>query len=239
MKRSLKNHISDINKKIKRDECIFLISLINKKVKRNGMIRMKQRKEIKEITEAVFLIDMNIGFCEEGNLADPTIKHIVPNIIPIIRAVLEKGEGYFVVNDKHNRNSIELNRYAEHCHNEKESRTIKELAIYEEYATRTFYKNSTCALFAPGMMEMLMEMVKLKTVVLVGCCTDICIQNFAIALRNFFDELNMDVEIIVPKNAVETFHIPEIHDREENNNRAYTVMENTGIKLVKTMKEGN
>ena len=51
----------------------------------------------------------------------------------------------------------------------------------------------------------------------VGCCTDICIQNFAIALRNFFDELNMDVEIIVPKNAVETFHIPEIHDREENN----------------------
>ena len=84
-----------------------------------------------------------------------------------------------------------------------------------------------------------MEMVSLKTVVIVGCCTDICIQNFAIALRNFFDELNMDVEIIVPKNAVETFHIPEVHDREENNKRAYTVMENTGIKLVKTMKEGN
>ena len=200
---------------------------------------MKQRKEIKEITEAVFLIDMNVGFCEEGNLADPTIKHIVPNIIPIIRAVLEKGEGYFVVNDKHTDKSVELNRYAGHCHNEKEFRTIKELAIYEEYATRTFYKNSTCALFAPGMMEMLMEMVSLKTVVIVGCCTDICIQNFAIALRNFFDELNMDVEIIVPKNAVETFHIPEVHDREENNKRAYTVMENTGIKLVKTMKEGN
>ena len=200
---------------------------------------MKTKKEINQIEEALFLIDMNVGFCEEGNLADPTIKQIVPNIIPIIRAVLEKGEGFFVVNDKHTKDSTELKRYAGHCDNEKESRTIKELAIYEEYANRIFYKNSTCALFAPGMMEMLMEMASLKRVVIVGCCTDICIQNFAIALRNFFDELNMDVEIIVPKNAVETFHIPEVHDRDENNKRAYTVMENTGIKLVKTMKEGN
>lgn len=196
---------------------------------------MKERKDIRDITEAVFVIDMNVGFCEEGNLADPTIKHIVPNIIPIIRAVLEKGEGLFIVNDKHTKDSTELKRYAGHCDNEKESRTIKELAIYEEYANRLFYKNSTCALFAPGMMEMLMEMVALKRVVIVGCCTDICIQNFAIALRNFFDELNMDVEIIVPKNAVETFHIPEVHDRKENNERAYTVMENTGITLVKAM----
>ncbi len=199
---------------------------------------MKERKEIREIEEAVFQIDMNVGFCEEGNLADPTIKHIVPNIIPIIRAILEKGEGFFVVNDKHTDKSVELKRYAGHCDTEKESRTIKELEIYEEYATRIFYKNSTCALFAPGMMEMLMEMVNLKRVVIVGCCTDICIQNFAIALRNFFDELNMDVEIIVPINAVETFHIPEVHDRDENNKRAYTVMENTGISLVKEMKVG-
>jgi nicotinamidase-related amidase len=198
---------------------------------------MKTRKEINEIQEAVFLIDMNVGFCEKGNLADPSIKAIVPNIIPIIDAIMRKGEGFFVVNDAHNENSVELKRYAGHCHNEEESRTIKELAIYEEYANRTFYKNSTCALFAPGMMDMLMEMVNLKRVVIVGCCTDICIQNFAIALRNFFDELNMDVEIIVPKNAVETFHIPEVHDRKVNNERAYTVMENTGITLVKTMKE--
>lgn len=198
---------------------------------------MKEKKSIKEMEEAVFQIDMNEGFCEEGNLADPTIKQIVPNIVPIIRAVIEKGEGYFVVNDKHTKDSVELLRYLEHCMGDKESRTIKELAVYEQYADRTFYKNSTCALFAPGMMEMLMEMVNLKRVVLVGCCTDICIQNFAIALRNFFDELNMNVDIIVPKNAVETFHIPGVHDREENNKRAYRVMENTGIKLVKTMKE--
>ncbi len=204
---------------------------------------MKEKKQISEMTEAVFLIDMNVGFCDTLNdpnrclLADPTIKEIVPNIIPIIRTTLEKGEGFFVVNDKHTKDSVELKRYPNHCMGDEESHTIKELAIYEQYADRIFYKNSTCALFAPGMMEMLMQMVSLKRVVIVGCCTDICIQNFAIALRNFFDELNMDIDIIVPKNAVETYHIPGVHDRKENSERAYTVMENTGIKLVKTMKE--
>ena len=196
------------------------------------------KKELKDVERALFLIDMNNGFCEEGNLADPTIKEIVPNIAPIIRDFIGKGEAFFVVNDKHTKDSVELKRYPEHCMGDKESRTIKELEIYEQYANDIFYKNSTCALFAPRVIDTFLEMNNLKEVVITGCCTDICIQNFAIALRNFLDEMNINAEIIVPKDAVETYHIPSIHDREENNNRAYKVMENTGIKLVKTMKEG-
>ena len=197
-----------------------------------------ERKFLNDMNEALFLIDMNVGFCEKGNLADPSIKEIVPNIIPIIRDILRRGEGFFVVNDRHTKESVELKRYSEHCMGDEESKTIKELAIYEQYANRLFYKNSTCSLFAPGMMDLLMHMGSLKRVIITGCCTDICIQNFAIALRNFFDEFNKDIEIIVPKNAVETFHIPGVHDRKENNERAYTVMENTGVKLVKKYEGG-
>lgn len=196
------------------------------------------KKELFEIEEALFVIDMNNGFCEKGNLADSSIKVIVPEIITLIRKNLKKGEGLFVVNDKHTADSVELQRYLEHCHNDYESRTIKELQIYEQYANKIFYKNSTCALFASGVIDTIMDMVNLKTVIIVGCCTDICIQNFAIALRNFFDELNIKVEIIVPQNAVETYHIPNIHDREKSNKRAYETMENNGIKLIKNMKEG-
>lgn len=199
---------------------------------------MIERKDLKDVEKAVFIIDMNIGFCEDGNLADPSIKHIVPNIIIVTDQILEEGEAVYIVNDKHSKLSVELKRYLEHCMGNNESKTIKELAIYEKEANKVFYKNSTCALFAPGVIDTLLEMVNLKQVIIVGCCTDICIQNFAIALRNFFDELNIDVEIIVPKDCVETYHIPNIHDRKENNERAYKVMENTGIKLVKTVKGG-
>ena len=114
---------------------------------------MIERKNLKEVEKAVFIIDMNIGFCEEGNLADPSIKHIVPNIIMVADQVIEEGEALFIVNDKHTKASVELQRYLEHCMGDKESKTIKELAIYEEYANKVFYKNSTCALFAPGVID--------------------------------------------------------------------------------------
>ncbi len=194
------------------------------------------KKELNEVEGAVFLIDMNNGFCEEGNLADPSIKQIVPNIISVIEKSLENEYAFFVVNDKHTKESVELKRYPEHCMGDKESDTIKELDSYESFADGLFHKNSTCALFAPGMMETMLKMSNLKEIIITGCCTDICIQNFALALRNFLDEYNMDVNVVVPKDAVETYHIDNVHDRNENNERAYKVMENAGIILVDTLR---
>ena len=192
-------------------------------------------KNLEEVQEAIFVIDMNNGFCEEGALADPTIKNIVPNIKEIIKEGLKRKSGLFLVNDKHTEESVELKRYAGHCNTLEEQKTIQELRIFEAYADRVFYKNSTCALFAPGMMEMLLQMKNIKRVIITGCCTDICIMNFAVALRNFMDEWNVDVDIVVPKNAIETFHVPKVHEREEANNFGYRVMESSGIRLVKEM----
>lgn len=192
-------------------------------------------KNLEEVNSAIFVIDMNNGFCEEGALADPTIKRIVPNIRKIIMDGLKRESALFFVNDKHTEDSVEIKRYAGHCITPREQKTIKELSIFEEYADRVFYKNSTCALFAPGMMEMLLQMKNLKRIVITGCCTDICIMNFAVALRNFMDEWNVDVDIVVPINAVETFHIPNVHEREEANQFGYRVMESNGVRLVKEM----
>lgn len=192
-------------------------------------------KNLEEVNSAIFVIDMNNGFCEEGALADPTIKRIVPNIRKIIMDGLRRESALFFVNDKHTEDSVEIKRYAGHCITPREQKTIKELSIFEEYADRVFYKNSTCALFAPGMMEMLLQMKNLERIVITGCCTDICIMNFAVALRNFMDEWNVDVDIVVPINAVETFHIPNVHEREEANQFGYRVMESNGIRLIKEM----
>lgn len=192
-------------------------------------------KNLEEVNSAIFVIDMNNGFCEEGALADPTIKRIVPNIRKIIMDGLKRESALFFVNDKHTEDSVEIKRYAGHCITPREQKTIKELSIFEEYADRVFYKNSTCALFAPGMMEMLLQMKNLERIVITGCCTDICIMNFAVALRNFMDEWNVDVDIVVPINAVETFHIPNVHEREEANQFGYRVMESNGIRLIKEM----
>lgn len=185
--------------------------------------------------EIMFIIDMNNGFCNEGALADKKIKHIIPNIINLASQVLKRDGELFFVTDRHTKDSVELKRYAIHCENKYESQTVRELDCLKKDTAYEFYKNSTCALFAPGMMEMLYKMKNLKKVVLAGCCSDICILNFAIALRCFFDELNMDVDIVVPQEAIETFHIPGVHERSEANNLAYRMLESNGIKLQRTI----
>jgi len=202
-----------------------------------------KRKNLDEIETAVFLIDMNVAFCENGNLADPGIKRIVPAITKIISYYLRIGEGLFVVNEGHTKDSVELKRYPEHgVLGTEEVRTIKELRVYEKYAMGCFTKNSTSAIFAPGVMETLLAMKNVKRIILVGCCTDICIQNFAIDLRNFFDQFNLDIDIVVPLNAVDTFD-NEFHNREEYNDLGKRVMENNGVKVVTRLvlekKEGN
>ena len=95
--------------------------------------------------------------------------------------------------------------------------------------TKGFYeKNSTCALFAPMMLFDIKFMKKLEKVYIVGCCTDICIVNFAIPLRNFFDETNRNIKIIVPKNCVSTFESKE-HNKEEISKLYFNIMEKNGI----------
>lgn len=109
---------------------------------------------------------------------------------------------------------------------------VDELREFENQVI-VFEKNSTSAMFAQGFMKMLNEMEDLQEVVIIGCCTDICVINLAIPLQNFFDEHNRIVKIIIPKNAVETYDSPT-HPREEYNEIAFKLMSQTGIKLVET-----
>ena len=93
-------------------------------------------------------------------------------------------------------------------------------------------KNSTSAIFSKDFLKNIDEMKKLEEVVVVGCCTDICVINLAIPLQNYFNEKDRDVSIIVPTNAVETFDLPG-HKAEEWNIKAFEFMNQAGIKLVK------
>lgn len=188
----------------------------------------KLAPKFNDIKEAVYIVDMNNGFCEKGNLACPDIKEIVPNIKKLIKDVYDRNGGIFFVNDAHKENSVELKRYPEHCISDYEKAIINEFTEEMAMAKGFYEKNSTCALFAPMMMFDIKFMKKLEKVYITGCCTDICIINFAIPLRNLFDEMNRDVKIIVPKNCVSTFDA-DGHNKEIISNMAFSFMKNNGV----------
>lgn len=192
---------------------------------------MKEKK-LEKLKELLIIVDMINGFVKEGALADTFIQHTILEQIKLIEETLLKKEGLMFIQDSHPKESAEFKRYPEHCvEGTYESEVIAELKKYQEYALN-YKKNSTSTIFAPNFMKDIEKMKELKQIVIVGCCTDICVMNLAIPLQNYFDQYNKEINIIIPENAVETYNAPW-HNREEYNEMAFKLMEQSGIKVLR------
>lgn len=187
---------------------------------------------LEELRSLLIIVDMVNGFVREGKMSDPYIEHIIPEQLRLINMFLKNNGSVAFIKDNHEIGCEEFNRYPEHCViGTTEANLIDEFIPYENDAL-VYPKNSTSAIFAPNFMEDIKRMKNLREVIITGCCTDICDLNLAIPLRNYFDETNRQVEIIIPINAVETYDAP-FHKRDEYNKMAFKLLEQAGIKLVK------
>lgn len=196
-------------------------------------------KDIEKIERGLFVIDMVNGFIREGKMKDLVIANIIPEVRNLVEEFLKADEGVFFIKDSHEKDCAEFRSYPEHClKGTSEAELVDELIPYEKYAARVYEKNSTSAIFAPNLLTDLKQMKNLKEVVGIGCCTDICVLNFLIPLKNYFNENDRNVRITVLENAVETFGAPA-HSREEYNDMAFKLMSQAGINVIKkTMKRG-
>lgn len=201
-----------------------------------------KKNNLKDIEEVLVVVDMVNGFVKEGPMADSYIGHIVPMIQNMMADYLNQDNaGVFVVKEGHSENACEFNVHPKHCiKGTKEAMLVDELSKLEPYCYE-FLKNSTSAIWAKEFIEtikLLLQNPKFRKVTVVGCCTDICVMDLSIPLKKLFDELNIEVEVIIPTEAVETFNIDGIHERDEWNNMAFRFMEQAGIKLVKKLERG-
>lgn len=194
---------------------------------------MKNNK-LSQHKKLIIVVDMINGFVTEGPLADHDIAKIVPEVTRVIDQTIEEGGLVAFVKDSHHLNSKEFESFPPHCiKGTKEAELIDELKPYEDFGLGISYeKNSTSTIFAKGFLEDIESMTKLEEIVIVGCCTDICITNLAIPLKNYLNEIDRDIRIIVPENAVETFN-NQWHDRNEWNLMALAMMKQSGVKVVK------
>lgn len=189
-------------------------------------------KDLKEVRELLIIVDMVNGFVKMGNMADLYISHIIDEQIRLINEFSGDDEDIAFVKEAHNVGCVEFNSFLEHCiKGTWEAELVDELKLFEKDAL-VYEKNSTSAIFAKNFLSDIDKMINLQRIVLVGCCTDICILNLAIPLKNYFNERNRNVEIYIPQNAVETYDAPN-HNRDEYNEIAFKLMKQSGLKLVK------
>ena len=63
---------------------------------------------------------------------------------------------------------------------------------------------------------------------LVGCCTDICVMQFALSLKTYLNQMNMAKQVVVKENGVATYDAP-YHPANEYHSMAINMMAQSGI----------
>lgn len=179
----------------------------------------------------LLVIDMVNGFVKEGALADKQINAITPNIINLIEDYIENSNDIISIQEGHSESSKEFDNFPIHCVlGTEEAELIEELMPYKD-KMKLIRKNSTCGFIVNDFMKYIEEnKEQLEEVVLTGCCTDLCVMNFALPLKNYINEHNLDTKVIIYKNAVETYNSP-IHNRDEYNDIAFKIMKQNGIEI--------
>lgn len=197
-----------------------------------------KNKNLENYEQLLINVDMVNGFVKEGAMADITISRIIPENVRLVKDFLNKEQGVVFIKDTHNKDCREFRRYPIHCvKGTKEAELVDDLKPFEKDAL-VYEKNSTSTMYAPNFINDINKMKKLREIIVTGCCTDICVMNLVIPLQNYFDQIDKDVNIIVPKNAVDTYDAPN-HKKDEYNEMAFKFMEQAGIQLVKKYERGN
>lgn len=177
------------------------------------------------------IIDMVNGFTKAGSMADREINHINNKIIELINKFIQKEYDIVSIQEGHTENSKEFENFPKHCViGTEEAELIDEFKPYKKYM-KVIRKNSTSGFVTEEFQEYLKKNEKiLKEIIITGCCTDICVLDFAIPLKKYIDEYNLDISVTVPEDGVETYDSPT-HNREEYNKIAFTLMKQAGIKI--------
>ena len=186
--------------------------------------------------KVLYIVDMVNGFINEGVMHDEYISHTIDEQISLIKKFKKEKEVIAFIKDNHKETCSEFAIFPKHCIiGTSEADLIDELKKYEENAL-VYTKNSTSAMFAPGLVSDIEKATNLKEIVVCGCCTDICILNFVIPLKNYFNQMDRNINIYVIENATETYDSAN-HNRSEYNQMAYKLMKQAGIEVVKNLKE--
>ena len=150
-------------------------------------------KNVEEIEKLVINVDMVNGFVNEGPMHDEYIRNTIPYQISLMELARQDPKAMnIIVKDTHKEDAVEFKKFPVHCvENTKESELIDELKRFETEDALVFKKNSTSAMHAPGFLDAIDSFKNLKEVVIVGCCTDICVLNLVIPLQTYFDDKNI------------------------------------------------
>ncbi|CEJ74413.1 isochorismatase [[Clostridium] sordellii] len=194
-------------------------------------LKSKKINELDLSKTMLFIIDMNNGFAKKGALYSDRVEALINPITNLAKILEAKNCEIIAFTDSHNKDSIELRSYPTHClENDYESKIVDEISTIKNL--KVIPKNSTNGFFCLEDKNF----KNIDNIIVVGDCTDICIYQFVVTLKAYFNQNNIDKNIIVPMNLVDTYHIDNIHNAEIMNIVFLNSMIQNGVEVIKEIE---
>ncbi|MDF2674033.1 MAG: nicotinamidase-like amidase [Clostridiales bacterium] len=183
---------------------------------------------------ALIIMDMINGFVNEGPLKSDRVKELIPETLKLIKLCQGSKIPIIAFADSHSKNCPEFESYPEHCiMGTSESQLVKEINEIGDYIL--INKNSTNGILEKEFLKWLENNSNVTNFIIAGDCTDLCILQFSLALKAYFNKKNINSNTIVPVNVVETYDLG-LHDGNLMNVFALYNMWVNGVKVVKEIE---
>lgn len=179
---------------------------------------------------ALVVVDMINGFAVSGALYSANTASIVPQVEQLMRACREQGIPTVFFADSHSKDSPEFLSYPVHClAGEEESRPVEALERVGGYTL--IPKASTNGFLEPAFQQWMREHPKVDQFIITGCCTDICIQQFALTIKTDFNRRGIPSRVVVPVALTATYDAPG-HPAALTELTSYHNMLTSGVEIV-------
>jgi nicotinamidase-related amidase len=153
------------------------------------------------MANVTLVIDVENGFCKQGNLASPRCDAAIPAIRAVIEERKTAGDRLIFTADTHDVNDREFEVFPVHClRGSLEAEVVPELQPY--LADAELVRKRRYSAFFETDLEQMLRKLRPEQVTVTGVCTDICVLHTVAGLRN------RDYRVVVPANAVATFDGP-------------------------------
>jgi len=162
---------------------------------------------------AMFSADLINGFLREGALSSERIDRITVPVLELVQRAWDHGIRDFVfLQDAHPADTPEFEAYPAHAiAGTSESEMIPELAALPFASHFTIIeKNSLHPAIDTGFDAWLDAHPDLRTAIVIGDCTDLCVTALAMHLRLRANARGIQgFQVVIPIDCVETFDIPD------------------------------
>jgi len=160
---------------------------------------------------AAIAIDVINGFCKSGPLASERVGRIARPVADLFQRAYDLGvRDFALTQDTHAPDAPEFEVYPPHCvRGTAESESVEELKALPFYSDLAIFpKNSISSHLRTGLGDWVAERPRIDRFIVVGDCSDLCTYQAAMQLRLEANAADLQRQVIVVADAVDTFDTP-------------------------------